>query len=149
MAASGLERHVAKMRDNLAVLKNLNVELGSDLEALRSDPDRARREARALGYLARGEYEVVIVGARETARERPSTGTVIPYEVPPSLADEVLKVLALAAAMLGFVFGSRAEEGRGRTPLSARTSAAPRRSSRPEKGRLGKDPGSPPRRPIS
>ncbi len=96
-----LEARRDAMSKRLAELCATNERLGAELEALRADPERARLEARKLGYLASGETLVVVAGAGKSGeRERRAAGDVLPFAEPSSITDRALKEAALAVAIM-------------------------------------------------
>jgi len=101
-AAGELERGISAMKANLVALEEKNRALSADLEALRSDRDRGAREARALGYLAERESEVVIVGRPRAEPLRPEAGQALPAKSPASVDDGSMKALAGLAGLLSF-----------------------------------------------
>ncbi|HRY55217.1 MAG TPA: septum formation initiator family protein [Spirochaetia bacterium] len=91
-----LEARNEAMRDNIDALGTANARLRQELESLRSDADRAAREARSLGYLRPGESAVIVVGRRPSPAEL-DPGRVLGYEDPPSWPDSALKEISLGA----------------------------------------------------
>jgi cell division protein FtsB len=122
-----LEREIAGMRANLLSLEARNGELAAELEALATDPDRARLEARSLGWLAAGESQLVIAGKIGTVKSKPEIGEIIKLEEHPALADIDSKRLALAFALL-YLAGCWWKEGsaQGRRHRPGRVQAASR-----------------------
>jgi len=108
-----LEERQSAMRANLDELAVLRGRLSADLESLKSDSDRAAREARALGYLRKGET-AVILGERAERVDPIDTGRVLPYAEPSSIADAALKRIALGAclAAMALLFAPRGKPGR-------------------------------------
>ena len=107
-----LEERKASMLANLAELESIHSDLGAELESLKTNPDRAAREARSLGYLRKGETEILL-GEKTEQVEHLSTGKVLPYAEPSFMGDPVLKRLALGAclAVLAFLLASRGGQG--------------------------------------
>jgi hypothetical protein len=101
------------MEANLAHLEAVRGSLSAELDSLKSDPDRAAREARSLGYLRDGET-TLIFGAKEAKSRQIEAGTVLPYAEPAALDDSILKEIALGAslAMLAFLCAPRTATGR-------------------------------------
>ena len=99
-----LEADRADMQRNLGSLGEANAHLRVELESLRSDADRAAREARSLGYLRPGEGSIVIAG-RSAARGEIEPGNVIPFRAPRSCPDSVLKEIALGIFLASLAFG--------------------------------------------
>jgi cell division protein FtsB len=97
-AYKALEASKASMEANLERLSSINERLSGELESLISDPDRAAAEARSLGYLRKGETEV-LVGGKKAGAPRIDIGEVLPYADPPALGDGVIKAISLGAAM--------------------------------------------------
>jgi cell division protein FtsB len=93
-----LEARKAAMAANLAQLGGIRENLGAELEALKSDPDRAAMEARSLGYLRKGETGVVL-GEKTPRAEAIETGRVLGYAEPPALGDLALKEISLGASL--------------------------------------------------
>ncbi|MGO8694236.1 MAG: septum formation initiator family protein [Rectinemataceae bacterium] len=91
-----MERRAA-MAENLGTLSLINTELRSRLDSLRSDADRAAREARALGYFRPGESEIVLAGGN-SANAPLDVGTIVPMLPPRSLSESAIKA---AAAFVG------------------------------------------------
>ena len=86
------------MEANLAELGSIRESLSGELESLKSDPDRAAREARGLGYLRKGET-AVILGERIERAPAIDSGKILPYAEPAALNDMSLKEIALGAAL--------------------------------------------------
>jgi cell division protein FtsB len=98
LAYSRLEARNEAMAANLKELSSLRDGLNAELESLKTDPDRAAREARSLGYLRKGEG-AIILGERNE-RPRPiATGRVLPYAEPASLSDLALKEISLGFSL--------------------------------------------------
>ncbi len=97
-AYAGLEERRAEMSRNLTQLGRANEKLRAELDSLRSDADRAAREARGLGFLRKGEYEVIISG-RDKARSAMEPGVVVPFDQPAALPDAAAKQIALGAGL--------------------------------------------------
>jgi cell division protein FtsB len=93
-----LEARKGAMEANLAQLGSLRSSLNAELESLKSDPDRAAREARSLGYLRRGET-ILLLGDRKDDPKPPDTGKVLPYAQPAALSDDSAKWIALGVAL--------------------------------------------------
>jgi hypothetical protein len=93
-----LEARKAAMSANLAELGTVRARLNAEIDSLKSDPDRAAREARALGYLRKGET-AVILGERVESVRPIETGKVLPYAEPAAIGDMALKEIALGAAL--------------------------------------------------
>jgi hypothetical protein len=86
------------MEANLGRLGIIRASLNAELESLKSDPDRAAREARSLGYLRKGETALVLGDRRE--RIKPvETGRVLTFVEPPALGDLALKEMAVGAGI--------------------------------------------------
>jgi cell division protein FtsB len=98
LAYRRLESRNAAMEANLASLSGIGERLNAEIESLKSDPDRAAREARSLGYLRKGETALILGERREPARPL-DTGKVLPFAEPAALDDLVLKGIALGAAL--------------------------------------------------
>jgi cell division protein FtsB len=97
-AYSRLEARKAAMGANLVELGTIRERLNAELDSLKTDPDKAAREARGLGYLRKGET-AVILGER-VERVRPiDAGKVLPYAEPAALDDRALKEIAMGAAL--------------------------------------------------
>jgi len=105
---SGLVSYRSLEGQNEAMLRNIvslaarNEALRAELESLKSDPDRAAREARSLGYLGPGEMELVISGKLKENIENRKAGDILPLSRPDSLSDSALKELSLLVAVLVF-----------------------------------------------
>ena len=93
-----LEAKNTAMEANLGKLGTIRESLNDELESLKSDPDRAAREARSLGYLRRGET-VLLLGDRINRVKRIETGKVMPYAEPTTLSDLALKEISLGASI--------------------------------------------------
>ncbi|MEI6874057.1 MAG: hypothetical protein WCL50_02890 [Spirochaetota bacterium] len=124
IASARLAKHTREMGANLVSLKILNQTLNSELGSLSGDPDRARREARSLGFLAPGEFEVVIMGQADSRSEKQAAGIIIPYEIPLSLADGQVKIFAFVVALFSLAFLRIPSE---RHSIESRRPAVPRR----------------------
>jgi len=108
-----LEARRLAMQSNLADLEEIRAGLSSDLESLKSNPDRLAREARRLGYLRDGETALILGESPE--RSYPiETGRVLPYAEPPSICDAAIKQIALGAclAMMAILFSRGRTNGR-------------------------------------
>lgn len=104
IAYAKLEERRDAMQANLEELQATHGALQSELAALTSDPDRLRREARELGYLAKGETAIVLPAAAEPApRRRFEAGRVLPYAAPPALSDERIKTISLAIGLASLI----------------------------------------------
>ena len=122
---------VVAMQGNIEALKNRNRELSSDFASLRSDPDRARREARALGYLPEGEYEVVLTGAGRPSLQDEGPGTALSFDRPETVSDALIKAIAAGLGLLWLALGEWAPQpsalisGKGRkaSPKARRAKA--------------------------
>lgn len=94
------------MQANLDALGAANAALQSELEALKTDPDRTTREARDLGYLKPGETALVVQGYDASrGKSRLEAGTVLRFEGTGPLADGVIKEIALLVAIVSLVVG--------------------------------------------
>jgi hypothetical protein len=93
-----LDARKAAMSANLAELSLIRERLNAELESLKSDPDRAAREARGLGYLRKGET-AVILGERVERVPPIDSGKVLPFAEPAAIGDVALKEIALGAAL--------------------------------------------------
>lgn len=98
------QRELADRRDamllNLEDLGNTNEALRAELDSLRSDPDRAGREARALGYLAVGETALVVAGDDSSrGQRRLDPGSVLKAHAPVPLSDALIKELSVLAGL--------------------------------------------------
>lgn len=115
VAYSRLESRNGRMRSNLEELGKANGRLRVELESLRSDVDRAAREARSLGYLRPGERSLVLAG-RSSRLAVLDAGKVLAYDPPPSWPDSALKEIAFGA-FLAILAASLAPRGvpRGRS----------------------------------
>ena len=102
------------MRRNIGALGEANGRLRAELESLRSDADRAAREARSLGYLRPGESAVLLAGRSEPVEEL-ETGTVVPFAPPPSWPDSALKEIALGAFLAILAIGLAPRSAKGRS----------------------------------
>lgn len=110
-----LEDRKAAMEANLQALGAKRESLNAELESLKSDPDRAAREARSLGYLRKGET-ALIVGERREAIRPIDIGAVLPFAEPAALGDLALKEISLGAclAAMALLLGQRGGGARGR-----------------------------------
>lgn len=101
------------MEANLAQLESIRGNLSAEVESLKSDPDRAAREARSLGYLREGET-ALILGEKKGRLGPIDTGAVLPYAEPASIGDSALKQISLGAAlaMMAFLCAPRGSSGR-------------------------------------
>jgi len=106
-----LEALNASMRENLEELGRKNGELRSELESLRSDADRALREARGLGYLRPGEGAILVAGRESESPDR-DPGEVVPYDPPSAWPDSALKEIALGAFLAAFAVFLAPRKGR-------------------------------------
>jgi cell division protein FtsB len=97
-AYAAVEQRKAAMESNIEALSSINMRLSSELESLRTDPDRAEAEARSLGYLAKGET-AIIMGTPATGPARIEVGEVLPFADPPTLDDGTIKAISLGIGM--------------------------------------------------
>ncbi|MEI6389386.1 MAG: septum formation initiator family protein [Spirochaetota bacterium] len=102
-AWQAMGKSIDSMRANMETLKERNLELSSDFASLRSDPDRALREARALGYLPEGEYEIVLSSEGHTLKKPAGPGEARSFERPDSAPDSLVKSIALGLGLVYFV----------------------------------------------
>jgi cell division protein FtsB len=93
-----LEERKAAMEANLVELGGRRESLSAELESLKSDADRAVREARSLGYLRKGETALILGERRERARPI-DTGKVLPYAEPTALSDLSLKEISFGVCL--------------------------------------------------
>jgi cell division protein FtsB len=93
-----LEMRKVAMEANLGELERIRGELNAEINSLKSDPDRAAREARSLGYLREGET-ALILGEKVERSTSIEAGLVMPYAEPVTLNDSVLKEIALGASL--------------------------------------------------
>ena len=93
-----LQERKAAMEANLGQLSLIGERLNSELQALKTDPDRAAREARSLGYLRKGET-AIILGEKTERISAPDMGRVLPFADPPALGDLALKEISLGASL--------------------------------------------------
>lgn len=107
-----LEDRKAAMAANLSLLSVKRESLNADLESLKSDPERAALEARSLGYLRKGETEVILANRVEVAKSF-DPGTVLPYAEIVGISDLAVKQIALGAflAALAFLCAPRKKNG--------------------------------------
>jgi hypothetical protein len=92
------------MRRNIGELGKANEGLRVELESLRSDADRAAREARSLGYLRPGENAVLVAG-RVAPAAGLETGTIVAFTEPPSWPDFALKEIAFGVFLAVLAIG--------------------------------------------
>jgi cell division protein FtsB len=108
-----LETKEKAMGQNLERLSSIHENLSSELEALKSDPDRAAREARSLGYLRKGETGVILGSESEKKVEPIDTGTVLPLGEEAGIGDGILKKVSLGfgLAILALLLSPRSRTG--------------------------------------
>jgi hypothetical protein len=99
------------MQRNLGALGEANARLRVELESLRSDADRAAREARSLGYLRPGEGAIIVPGRVSEAPEL-APGEVVPYAPSPSWPDSALKQIAFGAFLAALAAGLAPKKNR-------------------------------------
>jgi cell division protein FtsB len=88
-----LEARKAAMEANLAELGTIRQSLDTELESLKSDPDRIALEARSLGYLRKDETAIIL--GEKTEKIRPIvTGKVLLYIEPAALNDLEIKEIS-------------------------------------------------------
>jgi cell division protein FtsB len=99
-----LEERKAAMAANLSLLAAQRESLNAELESLKSDPDRAALEARSLGYLRKGETEVILMDRVDQVK-RFDPGSVLPIAESAGISDMALKEIAFGAflAVLAFL----------------------------------------------
>jgi cell division protein FtsB len=93
-----LEERNRAMEANLGDLGTRRDRLNAELESLKTDPDRAAREARALGYLRPGET-ALILGERDERIRAIDAGKVLPFAMPATPSDAMLKEISLGACL--------------------------------------------------
>lgn len=93
-----------EMRRNLDELGEANERLRVELESLRSDADRAAREARGLGYL-RPDESAILVAGRSSPRIPLETGKVLAFVPPRAWPDSALKEIALGTFLAVLAIG--------------------------------------------
>jgi cell division protein FtsB len=103
IAYRALESSNSRMAANLEELRADNGGLRIELESLRSDADRAAREARSLGYLRQGEAAVVIAGRNSEPKEL-EVGEVLAYAPPETWPDSALKEIAFGVFLAALAF---------------------------------------------
>ncbi len=104
LACRRLEQRRDAMQENLESLESSNRELKAELSALQSDPDRQKREARSLGYLAGGEVSIILPHGLTTASEESrDAGQILGFEAPASLGDEAIKFIALGFGLVSLI----------------------------------------------
>jgi cell division protein FtsB len=91
-----LEERKAAMAANLSLLVAQRESLNAELESLKSDPDRAALEARSLGYLRKGETEVILMDRVEQVK-RFDSGSVLSFSESMGISDIALKGIAFGA----------------------------------------------------
>ena len=102
LAAYGrLESQRSLMSENLDALGQANAKLRIEVESLRSDADRAAREARSLGYLRRGESAIVVAGRKDEVKAL-DAGTVLRFDAPSAWPDAVIKEIAFGVFLTVF-----------------------------------------------
>jgi cell division protein FtsB len=113
IAYSRLEERKAAMAANLELLGAKRESLNAELESLKSDPDRAALEARSMGYLRKGETEIIL-GERSIKAKGLDSGSVLPYARSGGLSDSSIKEIALGAflAMLACLYAPRRKEAK-------------------------------------
>ncbi|HUX41193.1 MAG TPA: hypothetical protein VMV83_08535 [Rectinemataceae bacterium] len=102
LASTSSTVELASMRANIESLRELNGSLSNEIKALQNDPDRARREALPLGWIAKGDYEIVVEGRDSGIQPRLSAGRVLPATTPTGLADADIKATSLLVCLLAF-----------------------------------------------
>lgn len=113
------------MRANIESLRDLNENLSIEINALQNDPDRARREALPLGWIAKGDYEIVVEGRDAGIIPRLSAGGVVPASTPTGLADADIKATSLLVSLVAFALSllrdrQGFEQGKGLRKKSGR-----------------------------
>ena len=103
LASTSSAAELASMRSNLESLHALNEGLSIEIAALQNDPDRARREALPLGWLAKGDFEIVLADRSLPSRKALSAGTVLPASKPAGLADMDIKATSFLVGLLALV----------------------------------------------
>lgn len=127
VAYRGLAERRGAMERRLAELGAANESLRGDLESLRSDPGRADREARELGYLRPGETFLVIAGRAEAGSGAlPAAGEPLAYADPPACPDSILKELSLGLGLAVLVAGIAGDARRLPAQRKSRLQAASR-----------------------
>ena len=141
LASSSSGAELAAMQDNLESLSDLNRNLSVEIAALQNDPDRAKREALPLGWLAKGEYEIVLTDRPLPSKPQLSPGKVLPASAPTGLGDLDIKATSLIVVLLAFglswlrdfrASGRGTTRAKQRRPASkSKTKKTPKRPERP------------------
>jgi cell division protein FtsB len=98
------------MSENLASLREANAALQSELDSLKKDPDRAGREARALGYLGKDEMALVLAGDDPSrGHKRLETGFVRRASSPVPPSDVAIKEISLLSGLAILILGLAAD----------------------------------------
>jgi cell division protein FtsB len=88
-----------KQLSNLEALQDLNQELEGTLNTLKNDPDAIRVYARELGYGARDERFIRIVGMGGAKKQRTTAGQISIPRTPNFIPDRILWFFAICAGL--------------------------------------------------
>jgi Septum formation initiator len=103
IAYGKLQARRTAMEENLSLLEQRRSSLNAELESLKSDPDRAAREARGLGYLRKDETQVIL-SERVERVESLDSGSVLPYAQSGGIADLALKEISFGVFLAALAF---------------------------------------------
>jgi cell division protein FtsB len=102
-----------RLVENMEVLKMINQELVGTFNALTYDSDTIAVYARVLGYGARDERFIRIVGLPSVVQNQQNAGLqIIPF-IPRAIPDKTIRIISFfagVAALLFMVFGQRKKE---------------------------------------
>jgi len=102
LASTSSAAELVAMKDNIQSLSSLNGRLSTEIAALQNDPDKAMREALPIGWLAKGDYEIVLPNRKESPKPTLSPGSVLPASDPSGLADLDIKATSLIVTIIAF-----------------------------------------------
>jgi cell division protein FtsB len=113
-AYDDLRQERDRQLENLESLRQMNLALEGDKDALLYDSDTIITHARELGYGKADERFIRIVGLSGVRKQRFSAGRVVTAQKPEFVPDSAIRLIALSAglAVLGFLFFVEAMVGR-------------------------------------
>lgn len=110
VASNELRSYETRLENNLAQLQNINKQLASHFDALRSNPETIRLEARQLGYLEPTQRIIQVTGYNPSESSF-AVGSLVSEKKHSVTSDTVSRAVGFAVAIVSFiligVFGRR------------------------------------------
>lgn len=102
VAMGDLGNYRNRLEENLSQLENINTQLADHLDALRSNPQTIRLEARQLGYLEPNQ-RIIEVSGYSPPENSFTVGTLISEKRHSVTSDAVSRIVGFAVAILAFI----------------------------------------------